>query len=135
METDRLLQILEWFAQSDLAHFELQEGEDHLRLTRTAPPSVAPKSAPAATAVTPPSSPSGNVVTAPIHGVCYLSPEPGAPPYVSPGQPVSRGDTLCVLEAMKVLNPVLAPQDGTLGEVLASDGSEVEEGAPLMTLA
>ncbi|MFV0491355.1 MAG: acetyl-CoA carboxylase biotin carboxyl carrier protein [Pseudorhodobacter sp.] len=136
MEKDRLRQILEWFAQSDLLHFELQEGEDHLRLTRAEGVSPSPALAdPVQTPLSPATSSTDGAVPAPLYGVCYLSPEPGAPPYVIPGKRVARGDTLCVLEAMKVLNPILAPRDGIVGEIFVNDGSEVEEGAPLMALA
>ena len=73
-------------------------------------------------------------VTSPMVGTAYLSPEPGAAPFVTIGTQVSEGDTLMIIEAMKTMNHIPAPRAGTVKRILVSDGSPVEFGAPLMIL-
>jgi len=72
---------------------------------------------------------------APLHGVLHLQPSPGEPLFVQPGQRIAAGQTLCVIEAMKVFNEVRAEADATIVEVLARSGDEVEAGQPLFRLA
>ena len=74
-------------------------------------------------------------LVAPLYGVVHLSPGPGEPPFVVPGQNVSAGQTLCVVEAMKVFNEVRAEQDATIVEVLVESGQEVDADQPLMRFA
>ncbi len=73
-------------------------------------------------------------VTSPMVGVAYHSPEPGAPPFVSPGDQVKEGQTLMLIEAMKTFNPIPAPRDGTVSRVVAGDSAPVEYGEPLVIL-
>jgi len=86
--------------------------------------------APAAANADPASHP--GAVTSPMVGTCYLSPEPGALPFVTVGAQVSAGQTLMIIEAMKTMNHIPAPASGTVKRILVSDGTPVEYGAPLM---
>lgn len=74
------------------------------------------------------------LVKSPMVGTVYLSPEPGASPYVTPGMPVKAGQTLLIIEAMKVMNPVTAPRAGTIGSIFAKDGQPVEFGESLLNI-
>lgn len=155
MDKDRIHQIIDWFAGSGLQRFELSEGDATLRLERpsggaaapapTAPAAATtgagtttaagvPAPAPAASAA-PDAAPQETPVTAPLYGICYLGSAPDAPPFVSVGQAVKAGDTVCIVEAMKVLNAIPAPRDGTVARIEATDGTEVEEGQVLVVLA
>lgn len=95
-----------------------------------APAAPAPAAEPASAGDDPASHP--GAVTSPMVGTAYLSPEPGAAPFVAVGQQVSEGDTLMIVEAMKTMNHIPATHSGTVKRVLVSDGDAVEFGAPLM---
>ncbi|MGB0659977.1 MAG: acetyl-CoA carboxylase biotin carboxyl carrier protein [Mangrovicoccus sp.] len=124
-----------------------------VRISRAAPQAVAapamvaapapvaaasPVAAPAAPATLeePASDPSSHpgAVTSPMVGTSYLQPEPGAESFVKVGDKVTKGQTLLIIEAMKTMNHIPAPQDGTVARILVEDGSPVEFGAPLMIL-
>lgn len=102
-----------------------------------APPLAAapctPAPAPAAAAGSPESVPAG-AVTAPMVGTVYVAGEPGAPPFVKVGDSVSEGQTLLIIEAMKVMNPLVSPRAGTVKQILVSDGQPVEYGEPLLVI-
>ncbi|MDO5632412.1 MAG: acetyl-CoA carboxylase biotin carboxyl carrier protein [Paracoccus sp. (in: a-proteobacteria)] len=91
-----------------------------------------PTAAPGATTDDPASLP--GAVTSPMVGTAYLSPEPGAAPFVTIGQTVAEGDTLLIVEAMKTMNHIPAPRAGTVRRILVDDGTPVEFGAPLMVV-
>jgi acetyl-CoA carboxylase biotin carboxyl carrier protein len=80
--------------------------------------------------------PSGGngAITSPMVGVVYLAPEPNAKPFAPAGKKVAAGDTLCLIEAMKTFNPVKAPKDGVVAEILVNDGETVEFGTPLIVI-
>ena len=122
-----------------------------VRVSKAAPPvtPAAPAAAPASAPLQPaaPASapdpaeaqnddPSGHpgAVTSPMVGTVYLSPEPGADPFVAVGTKVSEGDTLLIVEAMKTMNHIPAPNSGTVKRILVGDGDPVEFGAPLMII-
>jgi acetyl-CoA carboxylase biotin carboxyl carrier protein len=67
-------------------------------------------------------------------GTVYIAPEPGAAPYIQPGDRVSEGDTLLIIEAMKVMNPLPAPRAGTVSRIMVTDGQPVEYGEPLLVI-
>jgi len=100
-----------------------------------APAAAAPAPAAAASTAEEPAAPAGEVVKSPMVGTAYLSPSPGADPFVRPGAQVSEGQTLMIIEAMKTMNPISAPRAGTVAEVLIEDGSPVEFGEPLFVLS
>ena len=77
----------------------------------------------------------GDAVTSPVVGTVYLSPQPGDPPFIQPGDTVRAGDTLLIIEAMKVMNQIPAPRAGTVKVFLADDAQPVEFGEPLVILA
>ena len=133
---------------SDLTEIELVEKDSRIRVARevtsismpaqpalVAVPSVASPIGSAATVVTRgEEAPHPGAVTSPMVGVAYLSPEPGAAPFVVQGQAVAAGQTLLLIEAMKTFNQIKAPKAGTLTRVLVDTGMPVEYGEPLMVI-
>jgi acetyl-CoA carboxylase biotin carboxyl carrier protein len=101
-----------------------------------APVAVAAPAAPGPTAAAPaaPAAPSGHVVKSPMVGTFYRAGQPGADPFVSVGSQVKEGDTLCIIEAMKLMNEIEADATGTIREVLVENGSPVEFGQPLFVI-
>ena len=87
-----------------------------------------------ASAAAPAAAAPSNAITSPMVGTVYLSPEPGAKVFVSPGDKVKKGDTLMLIEAMKTFNPVVADAAGTVKEILVSDSQPVEFGEPLIVV-
>lgn len=126
-------------AQS-LTTLELQHGEDKLVITRgaapvAAPVTVAPAVVPPVPDVVPaPATNNENVLKSPLVGNVYLTPEPGKAPFVQAGDSVKKGQTLCIVEAMKVMNELPAPRDGTIQEIHVSNEQLVEFGQPLFTM-
>ncbi len=126
MDLDRLKAIIDWMAGSPLSELELTDGDFHIHLIRTAQ-GVAPLAAPLPI-------PSGEVVRSSSYGVVHLAPTAGAEPFVKVGQQVEAGQSLCVIEAMKVFSPVEAERAGTIAAILVTDGAEVPAGQPLFRL-
>ena len=146
-----LAQIL---AQNDLSALEINEGETHIRLERTVAQSAAQAGAvlvappmPAAAAQSAQEAPAGapvedpgvdfNVVfeaKSPLVGVFYAAPSPGAEPFVRVGSRVKKGDVLCIVEAMKLMNEIQAERDGEIVDICAHDGDVVEFGQTLFKL-
>jgi acetyl-CoA carboxylase biotin carboxyl carrier protein len=128
-------------AEEGLTELEYQDGTKRLKLSRgtvaVAAPAAAPAApAPVAAAAAPADggTPEG-AVTSPMVGTCYLSPEPGAPAFVKPGDRVKEGQTVVIVEAMKVMNPIRAPRSGTVARILVENGAPVEYGEPLLVIA
>lgn len=141
-----LAQILR---ETDLTEIELVDGESRLRVVRQAilaapvqPATQVTVAAPAAGPVTVTAAPVAEAadadhpgaVTSPMVGVAYLSPEPGASPYVSIGAKVAQGQTLLLIEAMKTFNQIKAPRAGTVTRILVESGTPVEYGEPLLII-
>lgn len=135
-------------SESDLTEIELQEGEAKLRLARqiaqttyVAAPPLAPAApsanpapaAPAPVAETPPSD-NANTVKSPMVGTVYLASEPGAPAFIQVGDNVKEGQTLLIVEAMKVMNNIPAPRAGKVTKILVSDKEPTEFGQPLVVI-
>lgn len=99
-------------------------------------PAPAPAAPPQAAAAPAPEDPAQHpgAVTSPMVGTVYLQPEPGAPAFVSVGDTVSEGQTVCIVEAMKTMNQIHAPRAGTVRRILVEDGAPVEFGAPLLII-
>lgn len=137
----RLAAILE---DTGLTEIEVEAGDHRIRVART--PTVAqavavppPPAAAATTAAPAQASEAGGpdggfTVTSPMVGTAYLAPEPGAKPFVQPGDTVSEGQTLMIIEAMKVMNALPSPRAGRVVQVLVQDGQPVEFGEPLLIL-
>ncbi|MFV3077090.1 acetyl-CoA carboxylase biotin carboxyl carrier protein [Niveispirillum fermenti] len=134
--------------ESGLTEMEYSEGERRIRLSRAAPPApvgfnpaayaAAPMPAPAAVAVAPvavvaPAQHPGTLKS-PMVGTAYLASEPGAAPFVKAGDTVKAGQTVLIIEAMKVMNPIKAPKGGTVTELLVADAQPVEFGQPLLII-
>jgi len=138
MEFTKLLELLSAFDQSGLTSLCYETGECKISLEKAAasmmPPvtPVIPTPTQAPAAQTPAAS--GITVTAPIVGVVYCASAPGKKPYITAGQSVKKGDVLCLIEAMKTINEVKAPSDGTVKEICFTDGELKEFGAPLVVI-
>lgn len=129
--------------ETGLTEIEYQVGVHRIRVVRggvqaTLPhytPPPAPVSASTAQSIPETKAPStGESVLSPMVGTVYLSGEPGAAPFIKAGDHVSKGDTLLIVEAMKVMNPIRAPRDGKIVEVCVTDSKPVEFGEPLVIL-
>jgi acetyl-CoA carboxylase biotin carboxyl carrier protein len=135
-----------------LTEIQVEKGDLKIRVAREPAPMAAPiqyAQAPSAmaapmsmpsdpgappAATPPPAEPKGEPVKSPMVGTVYLQSSPGSEPFVRAGSRVSAGQTLLIIEAMKTMNPIAAPRDGVVLEVLAEDGQPVEFGEPLVTL-
>lgn len=149
MDIRKIKKLIELLDESGVAEIEIKEGEESVRISRaTAPmPTFAPSPLPAAPAPAPaaapapapaadepPALPPGHVVKAPMVGTFYRAPSPGAKPFVEVGQHVDVGDTLCIIEAMKMLNPIEADKAGVVKAILGENGQPVEFGEPLFVI-
>jgi acetyl-CoA carboxylase biotin carboxyl carrier protein len=128
--------LAELMTETGLSEIEMAEGDRRVRVSRAtvaaAPVQVtASAPAPAPVAAISPASHPGAVIS-PMVGTAYLQGEPGAPAFVSIGDTIRVGDTLLIIEAMKVMNPIKASKSGKLTQILVSDGQPVEYGEPLM---
>lgn len=150
MDLRKLKTLIDLVAESDISELEVTEGDGKVRIVKSAPaapqqmvyaaaptaaaaPAAAP-AAPAAPVVDAPAVPSGHIVTAPMVGTFYRAPNPGAAPFVEVGQSVAEGDTLCIIEAMKLLNEIEADKSGIIKEILVENGAPVEYGQPLFVI-
>lgn len=156
MDIRKVKKLIELLEESGISEIEISEGEESVRISRypqpgsvtyapapLAPPPTpsAPPAAPPPSAV-PPAEPvearapvRGHQVTAPMVGTFYTGPAPGAKPFVEIGSVVKPGDTLCVIEAMKMMNQIEAGRAGTIEAIIAQDGQPVEFDQPLVILA
>lgn len=135
MELQELYGLMDRFAASGLTALEWERGEEKISLRREGTVSqtvVVP--APVSVSSVPEEREEGEVVSAPLVGVFYAAPAPEEPPYVTAGAQVKKGDTLCLIEAMKMMSEVPAPADCVVEEVLAQDGGAVGMGAPLFRI-
>ncbi|GAA4251249.1 acetyl-CoA carboxylase biotin carboxyl carrier protein [Azospirillum formosense] len=142
IDGDLVRKLADLLRETGLSEIEFAEGEKRIRVTRpTAAQAVAvhapvaapaPATAPAAPAGKPVSHP--GAVTSPMVGTAYAAAEPGGTPFVRVGDTVKAGQTVLIIEAMKVMNPIKAPRGGTVVEVLVSDSQPVEFGEVLMII-
>jgi acetyl-CoA carboxylase biotin carboxyl carrier protein len=143
-DCDLVREIAEIMSETDLTEVELKQGDRRLRLSRltgaptpvAAAPVAAPTAQPARAAEEPADSADSiedhpGMVSSPMVGTAYLSPQPGDDPFVNVGARVDEGQTLMIIEAMKVMNPIPAPRAGTVKAILISDAQPVEFGDPL----
>lgn len=125
--------------ETGLGEIEYSEGEKRIRVAApglvaaAAPAAAAPVAAPAAAAAAPAAAPV-DAVTSPMVGTVYMSPSPGAKRFIEPGSKVKAGDTLLIIEAMKVMNPIKSPKGGTVTQILINDAQPVEFGQPLVVI-
>jgi acetyl-CoA carboxylase biotin carboxyl carrier protein len=156
VDTKLVRQLAELLDETNLTEIEVKDGERVIRVVRAvasvtmaaaphyapAPPAGGWPAPPPAAAAAAPAAPVGSddaknhpgAVKSPIVGTAYLSPEPGAPAFVTVGQTVAAGDTLLIIEAMKVMNPITAPKAGTVKAILVSSEQPVEYDQPLIVI-
>ena len=147
MDIRKVKKLMELLEQSGMAEIEIKEGEESVRISRygeSAPaapvaiaapaPVAAAAEAPAAAAVEAVSSADGHPITSPMVGTFYSAASPTSAPFVKVGQHVNQGDTICIVEAMKIMNQIEADQSGTVIEILCSDGDAVEFGQTLVVI-
>ena len=149
VDVNLVRQLAELLDATHLTEIEVEEGDRKIRVARKAAPQAAPvhyapaplAAAPAALAAAAPveagamaPAVSANAVKSPMVGTAYLAAEPGAKPFVSVGQSVSAGDTLLIVEAMKVMNPIVAATAGTVRQILIENGQPVEFDQPLVVV-
>jgi len=154
MDLRKLKTLIELVETSGIAELEIQEGEERVRITRALahpaqmmmmsphamqPAAAAPVAAAPATVAVPavpvPAQPEGHVVKSPIVGTFYRAASPDAKSFVEVGDTVKEGDTLCIIEAMKLMNEIEADASGVVQSILVENGQPVEFGQPLFVLA
>jgi acetyl-CoA carboxylase biotin carboxyl carrier protein len=141
LDIRKVKKLIELLEESGIAEIEIHEGEESVRISRgpiasAAPAPVAAAPVAAAPASVPePSAPEGQVVKSPMVGTFYTAPSPEAAPFISIGQTISVGDTVCIIEAMKIMNPIEAEVGGTVTSVLVENGYPVEFDQPLFIVA
>jgi acetyl-CoA carboxylase biotin carboxyl carrier protein len=153
MDLRKLKTLIDLVSESGISELEVTEGEGKVRIVKNAPPvyvqqPAAPYSAPLPAAAPAPlagheapaaaapaaAAPQGHVVTSPMVGTFYRSPSPGADPFVQVGDSVKEGQTLCIIEAMKLLNEIESDATGVVKEILVENGQAVEYGQPLFVV-
>ncbi|CAB3749808.1 acetyl-CoA carboxylase biotin carboxyl carrier protein [Paraburkholderia solisilvae] len=156
MDLRKLKTLIDLVSESGISELEVTEGEGKVRIVKNAPPvyvqqpaaqyapqyAAAPPAHPggavegaAAAPATPAAvAPQGHVVTSPMVGTFYRAPSPGADPFVQIGDTVKEGQTICIIEAMKLLNEIESDQSGVVKEILVENGQAVEYGQPLFVI-
>ncbi len=154
MDIRKIKKLIELIEDSGVAEIEIKEGEESVRISRATPnpmpapyaippqgymppPMATEPTAPAAAAPAVDDAPpevEGHTVTSPMVGTFYRAPSPGASPFVETGQAVAVGDTLCIIEAMKMLNQIESDVAGKVKAILVENGSPVEYGQPLFII-
>jgi len=149
MDIRKVKKLIELLEASDVAEIEIHEGEESVRISRigsstpamvmpTAAPAPAPAAAPAAAdsdaAPAEDAEPEGHIIRSPMVGTFYRAPSPTSKPFVEEGSKVSAGDTLCIIEAMKILNQIESDIAGTVQKILVENGQPVEYNQPLFVI-
>ncbi|WP_027802282.1 acetyl-CoA carboxylase biotin carboxyl carrier protein [Paraburkholderia dilworthii] len=154
MDLRKLKTLIDLVSESGISELEVTEGEGKVRIVKNAPPvyvqpsaSYAPQysqpapaageataAAAAAPATPAAAAPQGHVVTSPMVGTFYRAPSPGADPFVQVGDTVKEGQTICIIEAMKLLNEIESDKSGVVKEILVENGQAVEYGQPLFVV-
>lgn len=151
IDTALVRELAEMLNETGLTEIEVEDDDRRIRVARggtmmaaTAPMYAAPAAAPAApapAAAAPAAAPAApandhaNAVKSPMVGTCYLAAEPGAAPFISVGQSVKEGDTLLIVEAMKVMNPITSTKSGTVTAILVDNAQPVEFDQPLVVIS
>lgn len=133
MDINQIKQLIDLMEERSLSDLELQDGDKKVSLKRHLATNVVatkPTVAPVAETLAP--TPKGATEDSPMVGVFYVAPSPNDPPFVKVGQQVQAGDTLGIIEAMKIMNPLEATQNGTIAEILVQNGDVVQFGQPII---
>ena len=149
MDLRKLKTLIDLVSESNVSELEITEAEGKVRIVKSsgaplvmqqpvamvAAPAAAPAGAPAAPAAdAAPAAPAGHAVKSPMVGTFYRSASPGAKPFVELGSVVKEGETICIIEAMKILNEIEADKSGTVTKILSENGQAVEYGQPLFII-
>ena len=145
MDIRKVKKLMELLEQSGMAEIEIHEGEESVRISRygdapvAAPMAIAAPVAPIAavdnsTIAEPIKTADGHLITSPMVGTFYSAASPTSDAFVSIGQHVNQGDTICIVEAMKIMNQIEADQSGTVTQILCQDGDAVEFGQTLVVI-
>jgi acetyl-CoA carboxylase biotin carboxyl carrier protein len=151
MDLRKLKTLIDLVAESDIAELEVTEGEGKVRIVKSSampqnqmvmmqPQQMHPQMMPAAPAPVAASAPvaaavpEGNIVKSPMVGTFYRSANPGSAPFVDIGKSINAGDTLCIIEAMKLLNEIESDFTGSIKQILVENGQPVEYGQPLFII-
>ena len=161
MDLRKLKTLIDLVAESGISELEITEGEGKVRIVKgpgpmpagympapmqmpvampamqsmpAAAPAAAPAAPPAAAAEPAPAAPTGHIVKSPMVGTFYRSANPNSPPFVEVGSQVKDGDTLCIVEAMKLMNEIESDKAGTVKAILVENGQPVEYGMPLFVI-
>ena len=149
MDIRKVKKLIELLEESGISEIEIKEGEESVRISRNgpsmtmpqmqyapamAPPMEAPATAAPVAAESAAPEVSGHVVTSPMVGTFYEAPSPGSAPFVEVGKSVKEGDTLCIIEAMKMLNQIEADKSGVIKQMVVENGQPVEFGQPLFII-
>lgn len=153
LDINKIARLLKVVSESDIAEIQIKEGEEQIKITRAtaavvpvvqpvavapaAPAVVAPAtpaSAPAAAAPAPAAEETGHVMKSPMVGTFYRSANPEAPAFTEVGKTVKEGDTVCIIEAMKMMNQIAADKSGTIKKILVENGATVEFDQPLFII-
>ena len=148
MDIRKVKKLMELLEQSGMAEIEIKEGEESVKISRygnaplmtpTIPQQLAAMVTPSqvestTTAANKGAEASGNLISSPMVGTYYSAPSPSAKPFVTVGQHVNKGDTICIIEAMKIMNQIEADHSGTVVEILVKDGEAVEFGQALIVI-
>lgn len=152
MDIRKVKKLIELLEESGIAEIEIHEGEESVRISRygSNPPAAAPVQYAAAPVPAPDPAaqaapttaskskednvPSGHAVKSPIVGTFYTAPSPGAKSFVEIGDTVNEGETICIIEAMKILNQIEADKSGKIKAILVENGQPVEFGQPLIII-
>ena len=151
MDLRKLKTLIDLVSESNVSELEITEAEGKVRIVKSAPagygapvaytmapPAPAPAVAPAIEATpvvaSAPAEPTGHVVKSPMVGTFYRAASPGAKPFVEIGDSIKQGETICIVEAMKILNEIEADKSGTVTQILVENGQAVEYGQPLYVI-
>ena len=139
MDIEKIRTLIALMEESELVNLEVSSDDEHISLTRhydapapTMMAAPAAASAPIAAEAAPAAVKAGSVETSPMVGVYYSAPSPNDPPFVKVGQKVQAGDTLGIIEAMKIMNPLEATQSGVIDEILVNNSEVVQFGQPVV---
>lgn len=144
MDLRKLKKLIDLVQESGISELEVTEGEEKVKIVKSGgagilyaapavPATVAPM-LPGSAAAAPPAEIEGHVVKSPMVGTFYRSPAPGAKAFVEVGDTVKSGDTICIIEAMKLLNEIESDKDGVIKAILVDNGQPVEYGEPLVII-
>ena len=145
VDTKLVRELAELLSETGLTEIEVEDGDRKIKVSRgvaapiqqvaaAVPAAVAATAAPAQAAAEPAAPDTANAIRSPMVGTAYLHPEPGADPFIKVGDKVKAGQTLLIVEAMKVMNPIAAPADGTVTQILIENAQPVEYDQPLVVV-